>query len=577
MLRWLPSLLLFALPALAARKDLAPLIFQADRNNVQVLSQRFEYALIDKDKLRIGDVLIDSAQLRFALEGDGGSARLRFFWPAALLTSGRVSLLNNNGKAIWSGSFEPKSLKISRPADLEEDEETRSEIAEFASESIGAELMETLKFLPFLNFCVSRDSGLNKIYLCSQDLFVGVENGRRAIRARSGVNKEARVEINGREVTSQGIVYLNDASESLFIRTVTESGASIELITRKKDVDFKDVTSSTDGKRILIVARGAEPARKDNAKKIADDEWELSLSKGRPFFFILGEGGIPMRQEFFVRGELPSEDLRPYLAADSPRRTFRSSVTLEGVHPSSVAVKNYEPTAELKSKEKNRFEWTLKNLTAGQTNRRYVLVEKGPQRFVAGYDIFRGSPSTLDMGFAFDAPAGVSRGLLSNQTWLESMRWGWLLEWDRHLTSKQTYPPIDSINAGLMYRASPGFVFIDPTWGAGLLLGLVKIDGETSLAPGFHFFWQDHLTWKPPSWIPDWIHWWEGRFRLFPASSGGQAQLGLTWSTMARGYIRIGDGNYAYVGAGLHAPKTSLALEGEKPQLETEIGFTLNF
>ena len=79
------------------------LVFQADRNGAQVLPQKFEYTLMDAERIRIGDILIDSSTFNFQLirSGSGENYRIKFVWPASMLSQGQLILMNNNGKALW--------------------------------------------------------------------------------------------------------------------------------------------------------------------------------------------------------------------------------------------------------------------------------------------------------------------------------------------------------------------------------------------------------------------------------------------------------------------------------------------
>src|SRR5688500_18655620 len=95
--------LIFA--TLLAQAQLKPLYFQANINGVKIIPQIFEYGLLDAEKIRVGDILIDSTTFKFQLVPSEYGYSLKFNWPAGLIEDGDLSVLNNNGKAIWSRSF----------------------------------------------------------------------------------------------------------------------------------------------------------------------------------------------------------------------------------------------------------------------------------------------------------------------------------------------------------------------------------------------------------------------------------------------------------------------------------------
>lgn len=565
----------------AEKPKLKPLFFQADKNNVQILAQRFEYSLMDADKLRMGDILIDSTKLHFQVAKAERGYILRFQWPAGLFKDGSISLLNNNGKAVWSGGFTPETVKITADASVT-DEDIRSEIGQFTSEPVSKELVDAMKFLPFMNFCISRATETNKVYLCSRDLYLTVApDGRFEVKDRSTSKKDAYVELNGKQVTPQGLVYLNDANEDLFMKAQTESGAFIEIITRKMDVDFRDVVVNPEGNKIIVTARGAEPARKTGVKKLDDDEYEVTLSRSRPYYFLLGDGGIPMRQEFYVKGDLPTAAMRPFLAAQSPDKTFSSSLEVRGVAPEKVQLKAAGEGSELQGGTKNRFNWRLLGLQSG-LNRRYLAVQEDGKSFVVGYDVERGLANVLQLSARFSAPAGSAHGGLSYERWLESLfgsrfRWGLGLEYDKGLTkAEEKYAQIDAMTLALRMRSTPGFPFRDATWKFGLLASSLKIAEGSGVAPGLEILREGPLG-GPDSWLKDRLHWGDVRLRFWSGTKAKDVKLTPSWLVDGGVYRRFGKSAYLRLSLGISQFKTDLDLKGDKPQADAGLSLLYNF
>jgi hypothetical protein len=570
--------------SLAQQKPgMKPLSFYADKNNVQILAQRFEYALIDADQFQLSDILIDSTKLRMKLHPNPKENRILFNWPAALLSDGRISLLNNNGKALWTQDFTPKQVRIRKIKNADPDDTIRNEIAQFASSTLPKEVMEELKYLPFLHFCVSRITPETKIYVCSKDVFLySGPNGVREFRPRSAAQKDAFVEIGGSIVSNQGLIYLNEAKDDLVLRAQTEVGANIEIITRKREIDFKDVILSDDGKQILITASGASPARKDNVTMVGKDAYQIKLSRARPYYYVLGEGGIPMRQEFLVRADPPMENLRVYIQSSAPTRTYRREVDLRGTKPAEVILSAEEPLGELKDLSNNQFEWTLKDQQAGIKNRRSLILEANKKEFVASYDIEGGRPNQFDGDLILGLNKGIAWGNLSYRRhiedflWIKSrateFRWALSADYFKQLNTKEDTPEVDLMTVGLHWKATAGFPFEKSSFGMGLLMGPAKINKESSTAMGLELLYETPAS---KNW-ERWMHWWDTRTRIW-SGSGNEAKLTTSWQLEARAYRKLGANSYWRTGAGASQFKTSSALSKEGPSLDLSIGAGLQF
>ncbi len=99
---------------LSQKSKLSPLHFEAERNGLKVLPQRFEYTLLDDYKIKIGDVLVDTENINFSIAPAKSSQGydLTFTWPIHLFDRGELALKNNTGKAIINTVFESKDLKV---------------------------------------------------------------------------------------------------------------------------------------------------------------------------------------------------------------------------------------------------------------------------------------------------------------------------------------------------------------------------------------------------------------------------------------------------------------------------------
>ncbi|MNJ94678.1 hypothetical protein D3C87_123800 [compost metagenome] len=570
--------------AMAKAPALKPLLFQADKNNLQVLPQRFEYTLVDADRLKVGDILIDATQVTFRVESgeEKGHFRIRFSWPAGLMKSGNLALKNNSGKAIYNATLDSKNIKINRGATIEGEEDLRSDIAEFTTQDIEGSLIEDMKYLPFMTFCIFREEEETHLYLCSKELYMSSQEGQMAIKARSSTKKTAQVEINGKVVGNQGIIYLNDKSETVAFKAQTQSGAFLEVDTRKKDVDFKDVITDAEGKRILLTASGAEPVDESKVKKISATEWKIEIPASRPVIYLKGEGDIPMRQEFYIRGPLPKEKDRPFLSPKAASRIYGSSIRVQGVAPSNVKISPLgDANSQLQPLPKNQFSWTLTEIPRGENTRRYLNVETGENKFVVGYDIFRGTPFELYVGARYHTPSGIAFGDIGLQWWFEKFllidsdatrfRWGLSVSQAQHLTTKEGEPEADFTTVELLWRQTPGFFLEDATWGLSLPVQMIKTEGGSTMAPGLGAFWMT----QSPSWLrfSDWSFL---KLQYFAGSSGGDVKLKSGYELKGLLYNKITPSASLRYGIGLNNYEFDVAEKAEM-QFVGEFGVSYRF
>lgn len=554
-------LCLFAsFPTLAQTRTtkLKPLLFQADKNKVQVLPQRFEYTLLDEDRLKIGDILIDTRQITFQIEPSPQNKDLyliHFAWPADLIKDGELALKNNSGKAIFTTMLTNSNLQLKPSPRTQEDEGLRSEVATLSTE-ISADVLESMKYLPFMEFCIFRESDETRIYLCSKELYLSSQGGLMTVKARSTNRKSSQIEINGKIVGNQGLIYLNDRSESVAFKAQMRTGAFLEIETRMKNVDFKDVVVSNDNENLILTASGARPVDETKVKKVSEDEWQIALPRTRPVLYLRGDGDIPMRQEFFVRGQLPRERNRAFLSPRSLSRTYSSKLTFTGIAPGDIEVKTAmtEATAKIESLKKDQFLWTLENIPKGKESRHYLELITKDNQFFAGYDVFRGEPFALGLNLQYLTPAGIAYGTIDFQWWFENFlslntswttfRWGLSIERQQQLIEKADAVKAHLTTLELLWRAEAGFNLIDATW--GLSLPLQNIEGESASTMTYGL--GAYLTKRPGRWLKPFMDWSEVKFQYFAGSTGSDINVSATsrasatalWSLSPQWHLRYG-------------------------------------
>lgn len=571
-----------------SRTKLKPMYFQADKNNLQVLPQRFEYTLLDEDRLKVGDILIDTTQVTFQIEPSPqkkGTYSIRFTWPAGLIKGGELSIKNNSGKAVFSALLSKENLKISQGTTQQEEENLRSDTATLAIDNVEASLVDDMKYFPFMVFCIYQQSDETRLYLCSKELYLSSQQGQMIVKSRSSTKKAAQIEINGKVVGNQGIIYLNDRSENVAFKAQTQTGAFLEIETRKKDVDFKDVVVSDDGEKIILTASGAEPVDESKVKKVSETEWQISLPLSRPVLFLKGDGDIPMRQEFYVRGPLPHEKNRPYLSAKSASRTYASKLTFSGVSPEGVQMKipEKDTDSQFEALKKNQFTWSVRNIPAGVETRRYLSVSSDGQNFLAGYDVFRGQPFGLGLGVHYQTPSGIAFGTLDFQWWIENFlfvnsswsrfHWGVAVERQQHLTEKDDVAKVDLTTIELLWRAKEGFNLIDETWGLSVPLQMVQGENDSAMAYGVGGFWIK----KPGRWLKPFMQWSELKLQYYAGSSGSDFKVKSAYVLKAQAYRQFSSQWYLRYGLDFSDYKFDPSAEKEESQIGVSAGVFWKF
>lgn len=570
------------------RGNLKPLFFQANKNNLQVLPQRFEYSLWDQERFSVGDILIDSTQLTFNLEPSiqkKNSYNIRFTWPAGLIRNGQLTIKDNSGKAIFLTELDKNSVKISRGTPMEGREALRSDIASYIADSVPSDVIETMKYLPFMVFCVYNETDSTRFYLCSKELYITSQDGHAIIKSRNAANKKAQVDVNGARVGDQGVIYLNDEQEFVKFKAITQSGSSLEIETRRNNVDFKDVVEN--GDKIILTASGAEPTDEKIFKRISASEWQATLTKERPLIYLRGESDIPLRQEFNIQGPLPQEKLRPYTSAKSISKTYASSINLPVLSPQGGSLKKEtsDASSQLEGLTKNQYRWTLNDIADGE-ERHFLNVTSGKDTFVVGYDTNKGNPYMAYLGGRYELPSGLIFASAQIQWWIENflfipsteahLKWGVSLVQDQHINSKSDYPKIDITTVELLWRAKAGFNMVDETWGLLLPLQILRGEGSSATQYGLGAFWQGLPHQK--RWYR-FMEWSDVKLQYFFGSSGSDFKVKSAWKMDAGAYKKWNE-KYSWLfryGVSLSQYTYTPSAPKEDIQLDFNAGVTWKF
>lgn len=441
-----------------------PVYFLPEKNNLQILPQKFEYNLLNNTTIKIGDIVIDSNSLSLELANDGSKYSFIFNWPAGLFQQAELVLFNNYGKAIKNYTISKNDIELSKETNdgkSEAENLLRKEKAIFKT-SIEQALIDEVKYLPFFKFCLQRKEEDTRIDLCSVELYFSSKDGKPSIKMRSENKKKAQILVNNAEVGEQGIIFLNDVTESINFKGQSESGAKLEIETRLKPVDFKDVVISDDGKSLLLTGFGSFPVSDKGVTRLSDSLWQIKLPTDFPVFYIQGEGGIPFRQEFFVRGQLPTESLRAQ-SSDLVSTTYSSSEKMSLELSKGTTVISKDANSKVSPGKNQKIEWTVTGLDKGKESKRFLNLKKDKNEFVIFQSILRAPAIEASIGATYFSAEKLSFANIGLNYWFNNKRSGLGLNIDQALTKSDTITKWSVNEFSYLHRFTAGLNFMDPS------------------------------------------------------------------------------------------------------------------
>lgn len=492
-------------------------LFPAEPNGLEPLSQRFLYAMPAPDQVLIGDILIRSSHITLRLQEDKGQRRFAFQWPAGLFSKGSLSIQGSDGKSLWTTEIDPKGLKTQRgSAPLAT--QGRQDISVYLSPPVETELLTRFSLSSFVTFCLSDVGPDTKVYLCSRELLLRRDGQTLRFVPRERAPRETFVEINGKEVAPQGIVYLNDQSSDLFMRAQLRTGELLEIMTRRRGVDFLDAIALPDSPDLRLITRGAEPAEGTGLKKLSDDTFQLNLSKERPVYYLLAEGRVPLRQEFLLKGQLPTEKLRPQVSAGDLRRTYSDRITVKGKAAEGTTLRSTTKNSSVQLQGQD-FTWTVSELRVGDRNQRQLELRHADKKHVVAMEFDRGRANEARLGAELRVPAMTMTTTLTYCRWLENflginspwthLRWAVEGSYLLGLNDNGDFPKIGGMIFGLTARLQPGFAEDLSSSGVRLLYGQLKFSEASTSSLGVEYFqqrefktrWSQSAEWLARVWL----------------------------------------------------------------------------
>lgn len=530
------------------------LFFPIEKNNIKILPQRFEYELINKDQFRIGNIVFDARLFDFRVsKGEADDKfNIKLRWPAGLLSEGEISIRDNIGKAIWIHPIEKEAVKFKRTVI----DKKRMVNALLEGEILPESVFRSLQFVPYFQVCIQKTELPTRISLCSKDFFVQATKGRLEIRSRDSLRQESFVNINGTKVDNQGVIFLQSLSDVISMRVLLLSGSTIDVDTRMKEVEFRDISANQGKTRLLISGFGAEPSRSHKTIGLADGSWRTEISLARPVIYLRGEGDIPMRQEFILEGPVRDQTTKIETVGNLPISTYASKVEIEIRKSKNLKLRSGDSLSEITEHE-GTITWTLKELSDGARNRRFLTVNNQEgQKYIAAWDVVRHPrwDLTAQLGLPFLAHFNL-RG------WMENQRLGFGLDYEQFITEwKRDIGPTSRLRLPIYISLLKHYNFQDSTY--GLLMTPTSYTGKgfSTMGVSFGGFAQLKMnTWK---YLGNWS---THELTFFHTGLGGETKLSS--EIHLRSEFLYDDGNRRFKTLGLELTQATVTKDSTSEKL----------
>lgn len=566
-------------------------------------------------------------EIDFGLESSTRMVRyylMSFRWPLEYIGNGLIEIIDDDGKVYWRKQIHDRDLSSwnhyltskqnsnSKPTKLSQAEVGKVEeasqeegyrfLGRYQPKSMDRQHLNSqfgvvgLEFFdipvwklkkPF-RFCMSEDSAEGRLLMCSRRYaFRKRQQDYQLVEVSQSVTP--RVWINKKPVSLKGSTIFVDNSSEIRFQAIWQSGTYMEFESAPKPVDFIDMVYNEKKDEVEIIGLGNPPMEEVdifyrqwpdfwnflNFKPSIGKPiplWKASIPGDRPYIYLRGYGGAPFKQIFAFRS-LPKKRLRPELSPSSPRSTYASTVTLHGeVSDKKIAVESSH--LEAKKVTDQKFNWEFLASGQGVTNRSYLDVIDGKDRWKAHYDVYRGYPLELSArttGVVTSEGEIIGLSEVAAQYWLEDLfgwenttfsrqRWGLSTRYFRSAFVLNDQEGsgffFRVLNVDLKYRLTPGVWGNDPSVGLIGSFQQVQLEDLNVGMYGVGAFWarsmpsffNDIFNLLPVMRYPKWV---DTEFILYGLSSRPQAQLGLNFALNFHGKIQWTQRFFGELGFGL--------------------------
>jgi hypothetical protein len=593
-------------PETARTKDFStPLYFDVLNKGVRLLPLDFEWDLESSQgrSLDLGVFQFDSRSF-FIAAGPLKALEPRLFakttddvagewvfvlsYPESIITEGKLEMIGRSGRVYWIQDLSPRVLSSWRsqlqiwrgPERSKPTGSAQSPLfrTQFGLRNFRNEVPQFFQTEEPVRFCVEQRVSPGYTRMCSNYYEVRREGRSVQFVSLRFQPTPARVILQNQEGPLKGRVEFNEEDEPFQFFAELSNGMSFEFFARTQNFQFIEMSLPKKGAREARVVgeglvptqahrmtRAYQPSRLTEILKWQDTIgdfrtfWETSVPLEQPQLFLRGRGGGLFRQKFIV-DRLPTEDIRPYLKAESVRGTYTSGSKLFGRSAEKTKLSSNE--LSLRSTE-DEFVWRFKAEDRGDFNISRIKIEADGETFESYYELYKGYPRELSArlssvvgsaGLVFQGEAALNYWFEDIFGWsnyyLAKQRWGLSGKYFRSvnpLTIASTESEFINATIDLKYRLSPGLWGRDESWGA--ILGGQQFEFsffQTNML-GAGVFWarsmpkvfDDILNLFPVMRYPKWV---DLEFIYYLAATDPQHELLNPWNQFSG---VIGTGNWA--------------------------------
>jgi hypothetical protein len=469
----------FTLIAFSARsKEGGRIYFPAEKNGARLLFQKLEYQILDDDNIRLGNMLINTNDVRIELSKSTETApQFSFFGPSQLMKNSQIIIRDPTGRSVWSYLVQNKDLLESNGA-AERESVTRllKKVDVLRLAETSTEMLAKINNSIFFTYCIFYEEENHRYNICSRDYRLEKSGKKWTLAQVVNAKKDFIVQVNGTEVGSDGTIQISEKLSTISFSSRLASGLLIEFRTGNIPIEVIDSKWDTQSDFAELTIREKNQDDKFNLKQA----WSSKVPFTQSYFYLEGESQIPLKQELFFEDKPPSEQVRPNLTRNN-FQTYSSSITINFKNAPDIKLKPKTPGDKIVNRTPIS-EWQLNNIKSEGSNIHFLELSSPNKTYFASYEVLRGRPGVFQIQSLIGQNTRASETTKSTQQ--DSLN-GISLNMDYHFTD---FLGIDSNWSQLRWFTKIGYALINVKPKAGEATSIA----ETSLDLGYRFNYGFH-------------------------------------------------------------------------------------
>jgi hypothetical protein len=500
--------IIFSLASSAS--EIGKIYFPAEKNGARLLFQKLEYQVINDDSIKLGNLLINSNDVKIEIAKTSEDKPLFAFWgPAQMIKNATLLIRDPTGRSIWS--YKIKNKELEEPTKTKTSENPiQSNLAVFRLKKPDAQMITSLSNTIFFNFCIFYEDENHRHNLCSKDYRLERSKKGWDLSLITRTKKDYIVQVNGTEVGQEGLVQISDKISNISFSARLASGFLLELRTGNIPIEIIDSKWESESDFAELTIREKNLNDKFNLRRA----WVSKVLFNQSYFYLEGESQIPLKQEIVFDEKPPSEKVRPKLMNNN-FKTYSESLSLDLKMAPETKIKA-KTNGDTVNNRKAVSTWNLNKISMEGSNTHAIEITNQDKKYLATYEVLRGLPwltkiglnlsqantTTGDTkitpmtgnGFDFDLTYHSSSFLGINADWAQLR---WLVDINTksmsYKSNEGSLTKIQDSSIDFGYRFSYGFHHETPS--AGLLFGYYnrKIDSQTASSPTLGFFYKNPM------------------------------------------------------------------------------------